>query len=67
MNGRLENKVKSETQIQNKLDTMPEYMKRFYFSLKNKSHTTKKTYINNVIRFLDETYDHRIPELKDIN
>ena len=66
MNGRLENKVKSETQIQNKLDTMPEYMKRFYFSLKNKSHTTKKTYINNVIRFLDETYDHRIPELKDI-
>jgi len=67
MRGRLENKIKTEAHIQKKIEDMPEYMKRFYYSLKNKSHTTKERYINNVIRFLDKTFDGDFPELEELN
>lgn len=51
MQGRIENKVKLENSIQTKLSDMPEYMKRYYYAINIKSHTTKNRYISNVSRF----------------
>lgn len=56
MRGRLEHKIEMEKKLQEKIEEMPEYMKKFYMSLNQKSHTTKKTYLNNVVRFLLKTY-----------
>ena len=67
MRGRLEHKIKLEGDLQSKINDMPEYMKRFYFSLNQKSHTTKKTYINNVIRFLTHIYGEKLPTIDQIS
>ena len=65
MRGRLENKIKTETYLEEKLSSAPEYLKRFYFYLGQKSHTTKHVYLNNVIRFL--TYkDNKFPALEEL-
>ena len=53
MNGRLENRIKIEQNIQKKIADMPDYMQRFYYSIDSTTHNTKEVYINNVIRFLD--------------
>ncbi len=53
MNGRLENKIKTEHAIQDKITDMPKYMKEFYYSLGNKTHMTKMRYITNAIRFMN--------------
>lgn len=54
MRGRKENKRKMELKIQEKIVGYPKYLKEFYYSLVQKSHTTKLRYINNAIRFIDE-------------
>ena len=56
MNGRLENQIKTESRIKEKLKNDPEYMKRYYYSLNSKSHTTKLMYYNNIERFLKHKY-----------
>lgn len=53
MRARLEHKQTQESKLREKINGMPEFMKMYYYSLHNKTHTTKKTYLNNVIRFLD--------------
>ena len=53
MSGRLENKIKTEQKILEKIAEYPDYMKRFYFSISMKTHNTKERYIENVIRFLN--------------
>lgn len=53
MQGRIEDKIKYEKKIQNKLVGMPEYLKDFYFYLNEKTYLTKTIYINNVIRFIN--------------
>ena len=53
MQGRIENKIKVEEKIKNKITTMPEYVKRYYFYLNQKSHTTKLNYMNKLLRFLE--------------
>lgn len=67
MRGRLEHKMKIESSIQNKINDMPDYIRRFYYSLNQKSHTTKNVYIANVIRFLNWKYKGKLPELEEIN
>ena len=52
MKGRLENKIKTERYIQNRISDMPDYLHKFYYSMGSKSHTTKMRYIGNVIRFM---------------
>lgn len=66
MKGRLENKIKTEKSIQDKLMYMPEYMSRFYQSIRIKSHTTKLRYINNVDRFLNHVF-HDYPTEDKLN
>ena len=66
MRGRLENKIKTETIIQNKIEDMPEYMKKFYFSLQNKSHITKLRYINNIIRFFNMLFKEEYPTVEQL-
>ena len=53
MKGRLENKIKIEKFLQNKISDMPEYMHKYYYSMSSKSHTTKMRYIDNAIRFMN--------------
>lgn len=53
MNGRLENKIKTEKLIQEKLKDAPRFVTEFYYSLNSKTHMTKLRYINNVLRFLN--------------
>lgn len=57
MRARLEHKQATDKRLQEKINGMPEFMKVYYYSLHNKTHATKKTYLNNVIRFLDHISD----------
>ena len=53
MKGRLENKVKTEQKIMNKLAGAQNYLERYYYSINLKTHKTKERYIENVLRFLN--------------
>lgn len=53
MRGRKENEEKMDKKIKDTLKKCPEYMTRYYYSLSNKSYTTKYRYINYVLDFLD--------------
>lgn len=66
MRGRLENKIKTESHIQDKIENMPEYIQRFYYSMNNKSHTTKLRYVTNVIRFLNHIFNNEIPTIEKL-
>ena len=66
MRGRLEHRIKTEGFLQEKISDMPEYIKRFYFSINQKSHTTKRVYINNVIRFLQHKYKGKMPTIDEL-
>lgn len=63
MQGRIENKIITEKKIQNKISDMPDFMVKFYYSLNQKSHTTKFRYIGNVIRFLENITNGNINKL----
>lgn len=65
MRGRLEHKMKMESDILEKISDMPDYIQKFYYSLRQKSHTTKKMYINNLLRFLYHKYD-KLPDLETV-
>ncbi len=53
MQGRVEHKREMELSLQQKLEDKPKILKDYYYSLRENSHTTKKRYIYNVIRFLN--------------
>lgn len=53
MRGRKENEEKMDKKIKDTLKKCPEYMTRYYYSLNNKSYTTKDKYIHYVLDFLD--------------
>jgi len=63
MQGRLEHKIDTEKKIQQKIASMPDYMIKFYYSLSQKSHTTKFRYVTNVIRFLEDYSNNDINSL----
>lgn len=54
MNGRLENEIKKEEALLNKLKNMPDYVSEWYYNLKasNKTMTTCKDYIYKIDKFL---------------
>jgi len=62
MNGRLEDQIKTENTIKEKLKSAPEYMKRYYYYINSKTHMTKLRYYNNIDRFLR----HKFGELPSI-
>lgn len=53
MQGRVDKKIETEQKIINKINDYPEFLKRFYYSLNQKTHMTKLRYMENVIRFLE--------------
>lgn len=63
MQGRLEHKIITERKIQEKIDGLPNYIVNFYYSLNQKSHTTKLRYINNVLRFLEHKSNNNISSI----
>ena len=63
MTGRLENKIKTEALIQEKLKNYPDYLNEFYYSLSSKTHMTKLRYINNVLRFLNWKFEDKATEV----
>ena len=67
MKGRLEHKLETESQIQDKIESMPEYMHRFYYFINLKTHNTKKRYVCNVLRFLDYYRKGETVTLDDLN
>lgn len=66
MVGRQEHKREAELSMVKRLEDAPEYMNRFNLFLGKKSHTTKKTYINHVIRFLKYVGNDEYPALETI-
>lgn len=56
MKGRTEDKYLAEKKLQEKIKLLPKttqkYIEKYYYSLNEKSHTTKTRYINNVLRYL---------------
>lgn len=71
MRGRTESKIKVESAIQSKLETAPEYLVAFYYSLNQKTHMTKLRYIGNVIRYIEYlsggNLEVSLDEIKKIN
>lgn len=63
MKARLEHKQEQDGKLLKKIENMPEFMKVYYYSLHNKTHTTKKTYLNNVIRFLNHISNSNIESI----
>lgn len=66
MKGRTEDKYIAEKKIQDKISSMPSYMKKYYYSLNEKTHMTKTRYINNVIRFLNYLGNGNTVELETL-
>lgn len=58
INGREEDKIKTEQKIQNILKNYPQYLTLWYLSINGLSHTTKLSYINTVRLFLDYLKDN---------
>lgn len=52
MQGRVENKIKTEKRIQRMISGGPDYLKKYYYSVNPKTHATKLRYITHVMRFL---------------
>lgn len=52
MKGRIEDKIKYERKLQEKIKDLPDYIIDYYYYLNEKTYLTKTRYINNVIRFL---------------
>lgn len=71
MQGRIDHKIDTENKLLNKIKNYPKYITEFYYYLNLKSHTTKKEYINNVLRFLNYLNEDIIGitpnQLDDIN
>lgn len=67
MKGRLEHKIITEQNIQEIIKNYPEYIQRFYYTLNQKSHTTKKVYITNVLRFLHHKYGDEYPTIQTLS
>lgn len=51
MQGRVENKLKTEQRILNMIQGKPDYIIKFYYSINNKTHSTKLRYVTNAVRF----------------
>lgn len=67
MEGRLENKIRTEQKLNEKVAALPEYIQRFYFSLGMKTYKTKQRYIENTIRFLNAYGNERPVSLEMLN
>lgn len=65
MQGRMEHKLEAETQVKNKIVDYPDFMQKYYNSLRTKSHTTKTVYINQVVRFLNYISEQFNVEIND--
>lgn len=53
MQGRTEDRIKAEKRMQEKVMTLPDFMKKYYYYLNERTYMTKEKYINQVIRFLN--------------
>ena len=67
MQGRIENKIKTEQLIQRKIQSAPDFVKEFYYSLNTKTHMTKLRYISNVLRFLNDMFGENIEKITAAN
>lgn len=67
MKGRTADKYIAEKKLQEKIKVLPIYMKKYYYSLNEKSHTTKTRYINNVIRYLSYLNDDANVDIATLN
>ena len=65
MKGRIENKVKLETALKEKLKDAPEYMIRYFYYINSKTHATKRTYLYNVIRFVKYIGNGDYPDVSE--
>jgi len=63
MQGRLENKLKIEMILADKVSNAPDYMKRYLLSIRTKEATTRLRYLNNVIRFLFHINNNSFPNI----
>lgn len=52
MRGRKENEENMDKKLKELLKSYPKYMTKYYFSLNNKSYTTKHVYVNYVLDFI---------------
>lgn len=53
MNGREENERRLDLKIKEKIKNKPQYVRSYYDTLHDKTYTTRDTYINYVINFID--------------
>lgn len=68
MTGRYEHQISIENQIEVYLKDYPDLLEQFYYSMANKTHNTKRTYINQISLMLQRyaaTIGKRVDELAD--
>lgn len=53
MRGRIEDKIKEEKKIQDKIREYPDFMMDYYYYLMDKTYMTKRIYLEHAIRFLN--------------
>ena len=63
MQGRIENKIKTEKLIQRRIQDAPDFVKEFYYSLNTKTHMTKLRYIGNVLRFFNYKFGEDVENI----
>ena len=67
MKGRKENEKKMEKRISEILDRSPKYIKDYYYTLMDKSYTTKYVYIQYVLSFINFVKNELDLDINDVN
>lgn len=65
MKGRIEDKIKEERKIQEKIKNYPNFIIDYYYYLSSKTYMTKRIYIENAIRFLNWYSNNNINSLTE--
>lgn len=66
MSGRFEHKLQTENYLEEKVKLYPNWLEKYYYSLANNTHATKKQYISNVCMLLDSVAKEKEITIKEL-
>ncbi len=66
MSGRFEHKIQTENFLEEKVKLYPTWLEKYYYSLANNTHATKRQYISNVCMLLDSVAKEKDITVKEL-
>lgn len=66
MSGRFEHKIQTENFLEEKVKLYPIWLEKYYYSLANNTHATKRQYISNVCMLLDSVAKEKDITVKEL-